>query len=463
MRHSRHAQPLRAAGRGDRGLGLVHLRPRLARGVPRDAPVALAEGEDASTGDDILAPARRARSTSATTTTSTAARSACAATWSRSSRAAEERRRSASSCSATRSRPSHRIDPLKGQALERVDRVAIYPASHYVTPGRAARATRWRPSRWSSRERLTVLARRAIACSRRQRLEQRTLFDLEMLREIGYCHGIENYSRHLPGAGAGRAAADAASTTCPKDALMIIDESHAAVPQVRAMYHGDRLAQGDARRVRLPPARRRSTTGRSTSTSSTRRGRPGASTCSATPGGLRAARRPAAPWPSRSSGPTGLMDPHDHGAPGRRARSTTCWTRSAPARERDERVLVTTLTKRMAEDLTEYYHRLGVRVRYLHSDIDTLERVADHPRPPARRVRRPDRHQPAPRGPRHARRCRWSPSSTPTRRATCARRPRLDPDRRAAPPATSAARSSCTRTRSRTRCGSRSGRRSGAA
>jgi excinuclease ABC subunit B len=131
----------------------------------------------------------------------------------------------------------HRIDPLKGAVLERLDRVHIYPASHYVTP--AAQLTRAMETVVEELgERLTFL-RGQNRLLEAQRLEQRTLFDMEMLRELGYCHGIENYSRHLTGRRPGQPP-PVLIDYLPPDALVIIDESHVAVPQIRGMYHGDR-------------------------------------------------------------------------------------------------------------------------------------------------------------------------------------------------------------------------------
>ena len=197
------------------------------------------------------------------------------------------------------------------------------------------------------------------------------MFDLEMMQEIGYCHGIENYSRHL----SGRQAGDPPPTLLdylPADALTIIDESHQTIPQIRGMYAGDRsrkevlVAYG----FRLPSA-----LDNRPLNFDEWKARVGQMVhVSATPG----------PWELEQAGgvvveqiirPTGLVDPtidvRPVQGPGRRPARP----RFATASARGERVLVTTLTKRMAEDLTQYYHELGVRVRYLHSDIDTLERI----------------------------------------------------------------------------------------
>ena len=145
----------------------------------------------------------------------------------------------------------HRIDPLKGQMLERIDRAAVYPASHYVTPAeeleRAAESIKAELA-----ERLTYF-RAHNRLLEAQRLEQRTLFDLEMLREIGYCHGIENYSRHLAGRRAGETPATLIDYL-PKDTLVVIDESHVGVPQLRGMLPRRPVPEGGARRVRVPAA-----------------------------------------------------------------------------------------------------------------------------------------------------------------------------------------------------------------
>jgi excinuclease ABC subunit B len=262
-----------------------------------------------------------------------------------------------------------RIDPLKGSIVERLDAVHVYPASHYVTEaGQLERALGTVAEELE--ERLTFLRQRHRLLEA-QRLEQRTLFDMEMLRELGYCHGIENYSRHLTGRRAGQPPPTLIDYL-PKDALIIIDESHVAVPQIRGMYHGDRSRKEALVEYgfRLPSAfdnrpftfeEFRQATGQTVYVS-------------ATPGDyeLRLAGAAVAEQVIR---PTGLMDPAIAVRPARDQVDDLLHEIRARA-ERDERVLVTTLTKRMAEDLTEYYQQVGLRVRYLHSDIDTLDRVA---------------------------------------------------------------------------------------
>jgi excinuclease ABC subunit B len=260
------------------------------------------------------------------------------------------------------------FDALTGKTLRRHDKIAIYPKSHFVAPRDRTRKAvetikeelEWRRGVLESEGRLLEA----------QRLHQRTMFDLEMIREIGYCHGIENYARHLTG----RAPGEPPPTLLdylPEDALLIVDESHQSVPQVRGMYHGDRsrkevlVAYG----FRLPSALDNRPLNFEEWQARIRQ----VIYVSATPGPYEL---------SQSQGvvveqiirPTGLIDPPIDVRPVKgqvddllqeiRARVT-----------RGERVLVTTLTKRMAEDLTQYYQELGVKVRYLHSDIETLERV----------------------------------------------------------------------------------------
>jgi excinuclease ABC subunit B len=262
-----------------------------------------------------------------------------------------------------------RIDPLRGRIVERLDRVRIYPASHYVTP--AAQLERALETiREELAERLAFLRARNRLLEA-QRLEQRTLFDIEMLRELGYCHGIENYSRHLTGRRAGEPP-PVLVDYLPEDALVIIDESHVAVPQLRGMYYGDRSRKEALVEYgfRLPSAFDNRPLTFEEFTRLVRQ----TVYVSATPG----------PWELERAGdavveqvirPTGLMDPRIEVRPAAEQVDDLLHEIRSRA-ERDERVLVTTLTKRMAEDLTEYYQQAGLRVRYLHSDIDTLDRVA---------------------------------------------------------------------------------------
>jgi excinuclease ABC subunit B len=260
------------------------------------------------------------------------------------------------------------FDPLTGKTLKRHDKVAIYPKTHFVTSrDRTKRAVE------TIKEELTWYRAQLESEGKvleAHRLHQRTMFDLEMIKEIGYCHGIENYARHLTGREPGQPPPTLLDYL-PSDTLTIVDESHQTVPQIRGMYHGDRsrkevlVAYG----FRLPSAldnrplnfeEWESRVGQRLFVS-------------ATPG----------PYELRHSGgvvveqiirPTGLLDPVIDVRPVRGQVDDLLGEIRARA-ERRERVLVTTLTKRMAEDLTQYYQELGVKVRYLHSDIDTLERI----------------------------------------------------------------------------------------
>jgi excinuclease ABC subunit B len=263
----------------------------------------------------------------------------------------------------------HRIDPLKGAVLDRLDVVHVYPASHYVTP--AAQLERALGTiQEELGERLGFLRPRNRLLEA-QRLEQRTLFDMEMLRELGYCHGIENYSRHLSGRRPGEAPPTLIEYL-PKDALVIIDESHVAVPQVRGMYYGDRSRKEALVEYgfRLPSA----FDNRPLTFDEFTRIVGQTVYVSATPGAyeLKLAEDAVVDQVIR---PTGLMDPAIEVRPAREQVDDLLHEIRLRA-EREERTLVTTLTKRMAEDLTEYYQQAGLRVRYLHSDIDTLDRVA---------------------------------------------------------------------------------------
>jgi excinuclease ABC subunit B len=263
----------------------------------------------------------------------------------------------------------HRIDPLKGAILDRLDVVHIYPASHYVTPAEQLERALGTIQEELG-ERLAFLRPRNRLLEA-QRLEQRTLFDMEMLRELGFCHGIENYSRHLSGRRPGEPPPTLIEYL-PKDALVIIDESHVAVPQIRGMYYGDRSRKEALVEYgfRLPSA----FDNRPLTFDEFTRLVGQTVYVSATPGAyeLRLAGDAVVEQVIR---PTGLMDPAIDVRSAREQVDDLLHEIRLRA-ERDERVLVTTLTKRMAEDLTEYYQQAGLRVRYLHSDIDTLDRVA---------------------------------------------------------------------------------------
>jgi excinuclease ABC subunit B len=260
------------------------------------------------------------------------------------------------------------FDPLTGKAFKRHDRIAVYPKSHFVTSrNRLKQAVETIKAELV--ERRTQLEREGKLLEA-QRLHQRTMFDLEMIREIGYCHGIENYSRHLTQRQPGEPPPTLLDYL-PADALVIVDESHQTVPQVRGMYAGDRSRKEVLvdYGFRLPSA----LDNRPLNFVEWEARVPQLVYVSATPG----------PYELRQAGgvvveqvirPTGLIDPPIEVRPVRgQVDNLLAEIRERAAR--GERVLVTTLTKRMAEDLTTYYHELGVKVRYLHSDVDTLERV----------------------------------------------------------------------------------------
>ncbi len=261
------------------------------------------------------------------------------------------------------------IDPLRGTVLGHLARADIYPASHYVTPAdQLERALETIAEELA--ERLAFLRSRNRLLEA-QRLEQRTLFDMEMLRELGFCHGIENYSRHLTGRRPGEPPPTLIEYL-PKDALVIIDEGHVTVPQIGGMYYGDRSRKETLVEYgfRLPSAFDNRPLNFEEFTAATGQ----TVYVSATPGPyeLRLAGDAVAEQIIR---PTGLTDPAITVRPAREQVDDLLHEIRSRA-DRDERVLVTCLSKRMAEDLTEYYQQTGLRVRYLHSDIDTLDRVA---------------------------------------------------------------------------------------
>ncbi len=260
------------------------------------------------------------------------------------------------------------FDPRTGRAHQRHDRIAVYPKSHFVMP-REHTVQAVDSIKAELVERRTQLEQIGKLLEA-QRLHQRTMFDLEMMKEIGYCHGIENYSRHL----SGRAPGEPPPTLLdyfPDDALTIIDESHQTVPQVRGMYHGDRARKDVLVEYgfRLPSA-----IDNRPLTFDEWKGRVAQVVfVSATPGPYEL-ERSAGVVVEQIIRPTGLVDPAVDVRPVKGQVDDLLHEIRLRA-ERRERVLVTTLTKRMAEDLTQFYQELGVRVRYLHSDIDTLERV----------------------------------------------------------------------------------------
>jgi excinuclease ABC subunit B len=261
-----------------------------------------------------------------------------------------------------------KIDPLDGRVLETYVRLPIYPKSHYVMSAQTreqALASIEAELKWWHAE----LVRQGKLVEA-QRLWQRTMFDLEMIRQIGYCHGIENYSRHF----SGRLPGEAPPTLLdylPQDALVFIDESHQTIPQLHGMYHGDRSRKETLVEYgfRLPSA----LDNRPLTFEEFENRVNQVIYVSATPG----------PYELTESGgvvveqiirPTGLVDPEVEVRPSK-GQVDDLLHEIRQRAEHNERVLVTTLTKRMAEDLAEYYTEVGVRCRYLHSEIETLERV----------------------------------------------------------------------------------------
>ncbi|MCX7673161.1 MAG: excinuclease ABC subunit UvrB [Thiobacillaceae bacterium] len=259
------------------------------------------------------------------------------------------------------------FDPLTGQVLYKVPRFTVYPSSHYVTPRetllRAIDAIRQELA-----ERLAWFYAQGKLVEA-QRLEQRTRFDLEMLSELGFCKGIENYSRHLSGRRPGEPPPTLIDYL-PPDSVMFIDESHVTVPQIGGMYRGDRARKENLvdYGFRLPSA----LDNRPLRFDEFERMMPQTIFVSATPGPYE--QRHAQQVVEQVVRPTGLVDPEVIVRPvANQVDDLMSEIRLRVAR--NERVMVTTLTKRMAEDLTEYLADHGIKVRYLHSDIDTVERV----------------------------------------------------------------------------------------
>ncbi len=260
------------------------------------------------------------------------------------------------------------IDPMRGKVLEEMDQYGVYPGSHYVTPDahrkRAIDSIREELLEW-----LPKLEKEGKLLEK-QRLQQRTMYDLEMLEQMGFCHGIENYSRHL----SGRKEGEPPPTLLdyfPDDFLVILDESHITVSQIGAMYRGDRSRKETlvAHGFRLPSA----LDNRPLQFSEWEERVGEVIHVSATPGDWEV-EQASGVVVEQVIRPTGLLDPEVHVRPTKhQVDDLLAEIRDRVAR--NERVLVTTLTKRMAEDLTEYYGELGVRVRYLHSDVNTLDRV----------------------------------------------------------------------------------------
>ncbi len=259
------------------------------------------------------------------------------------------------------------FDPLTGEVIRRVPRVTVFPKSHYVTPRETIEAAIDK-IRDELVDRLKLLKdqNRLVEA---QRLEQRTRFDLEMIKELGYCNGIENYSRYL----SGREPGEAPPTLfdyLPEDALLVIDESHVGIPQIGAMFKGDRSRKETLVEYgfRLPSA----LDNRPLRFDEWEQMAPQKIFVSATPGPYE--KEHAGQTVDQVVRPTGLLDPELEVRPAQ-TQVDDVLSEIRLRVEKDERVLITTLTKRMAEDLTDYLDDNGIRVRYLHSDIDTVERV----------------------------------------------------------------------------------------
>jgi len=259
------------------------------------------------------------------------------------------------------------FDPLTGEIINKLPRYTIFPKSHYVTP-RQRMMSVLDEIKDELQERLKHLTK-SNQLVEAQRLEQRTRFDLEMIQELGYCSGIENYSRYLSGRGEGEAP-PTLFDYLPSNALLVIDESHVTVPQIGGMYKGDRARKETLVNYgfRLPSA----LDNRPLRFDEWESLAPQMIFVSATPGPYE--KQQGAAVIEQVVRPTGLVDPGVEIRPA----STQVDDLLGEIREvivREERVLVTTLTKRMAEDLTDYLDEHGIRVRYLHSDIDTVERM----------------------------------------------------------------------------------------
>jgi len=260
------------------------------------------------------------------------------------------------------------VDPIRGKAKGNLDRYAIFPGSHYVTPQEQMRRA-ISQIRDELRERLDFLDKE-VKFVEKQRLEQRTLYDIEMMEQMGFCNGIENYSRHL----SNRKPGEPPPTLIdyfPKDFLLILDESHQTVPQVGAMYRGDRARKETLVEYgfRLPSALDNRPLKFDEFETHVHR-------CiyvSATPGEYEIEKAQGV-FVEQVIRPTGLMDPEVEVRPVS-GQVDDLLVEIRDRASKNERVLCTTLTKRMAEDLTDYYRELGVRIKYLHSDIDTLERI----------------------------------------------------------------------------------------
>ena len=260
-----------------------------------------------------------------------------------------------------------KFDPLTGGVEEHLNRVTVYPKSHYVTKRETILAI-FDPIKEDLRLRLTELHEQGKLVEA-QRLKQRTQYDLEMMQELGYCNGIENYSRYLSGRDIGQPP-PTLFDYLPENAILFIDESHATIPQIGAMYKGDRSRKENLVEYgfRLPAA----LDNRPLRFDEFENMLPQVIFVSATPGNYEIAKTPDVI--EQVVRPTGLLDPEIEVRPVE-FQIDDLLSEIHIRVNKSERILVTTLTKRMAEDLTEYFHEHGVKVRYLHSDIDTIERV----------------------------------------------------------------------------------------
>jgi len=260
------------------------------------------------------------------------------------------------------------LDPITGEIISEPEEISIYPASHFITPEDKLR--RAIPAIEAELEERLRELRSQNKLLEAQRLEQRTRYDLEMLMEVGYCQGIENYSRHLSGRGPGET-----PTTLldyfPRDYLMMIDESHQTIPQIRGMYHGDRSRKETLVEYgfRLPSA----LDNRPLTFDEFERHMNQVIFVSATPGQYE--REHSVQIVEQVIRPTGLVDPEVIVRPAK-GQIDDLMDEIEAVVKRNERVLITTLTKKMAEDLTAYLTDAGIKVRYLHSDIETLDRIA---------------------------------------------------------------------------------------
>ncbi len=259
------------------------------------------------------------------------------------------------------------FDPLTGEVLRKVARLTVYPKTHYVTP-RSTIENAINSIKQELRERLAEL-RDNNKLVEAQRLEQRTMYDIEMMRELGYCNGIENYSRYLSGRAPGMPP-PCLFDYLPDNALLVIDESHVSIPQIGGMYKGDRSRKENLVNYgfRLPSA----LDNRPLRFDEFEKIRPQTIFVSATPGNYE--KEHAQQVVEQVVRPTGLVDPEVEIRPV----ATQVDDVLSEINKRvavNERVLITTLTKRMSEDLTDYLTEHGARVRYLHSDIDTVERM----------------------------------------------------------------------------------------